>query len=188
MKIGYARVSTKDQNLELQLDALKRVGCDKIFTDKISSAKSKRDGLNQALDFIRPEDTLVVWKLDRLCRSTAELIKISNFLNEKSANLQSVTENIDTTTPTGRMYFTVLGAIAQMERELIQERVMAGLSAARQRGRKGGRPNALTESKKKAARKLLESGMGYKEVAQNLEVGLSTLYAEIPAKSLVFDD
>lgn len=188
MKIGYARVSTKDQNLSLQLDALKKAGCEKIFTDKISSAKSKREGLEQALDFARPEDTIVVWKLDRLCRSTAELIKISNLLDEKSANLKSLTENIDTTTPTGRMYFTVLGAIAQMERELIQERIGAGLEAARRRGRKGGRPPLLSDSKEKAARKLLQSGMSYKEVAQNLEIGLSTLYSGIPAQSLVFDE
>lgn len=184
MKIGYARVSTKDQNLELQLDALNKAGCEKNFTDKISSMRAKRDGLEQALEYVRSGDTLVVWKLDRLCRSTAELLKISATLNEKSVNLLSLTENIDTTTPTGRMYFTILGAIAQMERELIQERVIAGLESARKRGRLGGRPKSMTEAKVKIARQLIESGLSYDEVAENINVPKPTLYKYLPASKL----
>ncbi len=184
MKIGYARVSTKDQNLELQLDALDKIGCEKIFTDKISSGKTVREGLEQSLDYVRPGDTLVVWKLDRLCRSTSELVGISKILEEKNVALQSLTEQLDTSTPQGRMYFTVIGAIAQFEREVIRERIVAGLESARKRGRKGGRPKAITDSKKKAAIELLKSGMSYPEVSENLGVALSTLYLHVPASSL----
>lgn len=136
MKIGYARVSTLDQNLDLQIDALTKVGCEKIFTDKISSSKAHRQGLADALDYIRAGDTLVVWKLDRLCRNITELLKVSEKLKNNGIELQSLTESIDTSTPTGRMYFTILGAVAQMEREQIQERVKAGMAAAAKRGRK----------------------------------------------------
>ncbi len=181
MKIGYARVSTQDQNLQLQLDALEKAGCEKIFTDKISSQKKQRQGLLDALDYVRTEDSLVVWKLDRLCRSTKELIDISYQLEEKGVALTSLTENIDTSSPAGRMYFTVLGAIAQMEREIIQERISAGLQSAKKRGQVLGRPK-LTKEKIKAGKKLLESGMGYQEVADSLGISKSSLYKYVPAK------
>ena len=131
--IGYARVSTKEQDLSLQLDALSKYGCDRIFTDKISSVK-ERQGLTDALGYLRDGDTLVVWKLDRLCRSLPDLIKISEQIRTAGAQLVSITESIDTSTPAGRLYFNILGALGQMERELIQERVKAGLAAARRRG------------------------------------------------------
>lgn len=119
--IGYARVSTKEQDLSLQLDALSKYGCDRIFTDKISSVK-ERQGLTDALGYLRDGDTLVVWKLDRLCRSLPDLIKISEQIRTAGAQIVSITESIDTSTPAGRLYFNILGALGQMERELIQER------------------------------------------------------------------
>lgn len=167
MKIGYARVSTKEQNLQLQLDALNTVECEKIFTDKVSSVAAKRQGLEDALEFARPGDVLIVWKLDRLCRSITDLIKISKQLEDKEVHLQSITESIDTTTPTGRLYFTILGAMNQLERELNHERILAGLDAARKRGRKGGRPKSLTDSKLTLARNLLSNGMSYPEVSEH---------------------
>lgn len=181
MKIGYARVSTKEQNLQLQLDALNAVECEKIFTDKVSSIATKRQGLEDALEFARPGDVLIVWKLDRLCRSITDLIKISKQLEDKEVHLQSITESIDTTTPTGRLYFTILGAMNQLERELNHERILAGLDAARKRGRKGGRPRSLNDSKLALARNLLNNGMSYPEVSEHLGVNLKTLYNYIPA-------
>lgn len=180
MKIGYARVSTKQQNLQLQLDALKGFGCDKVFTDKTSSQNTKRKGLKEALDYVRRGDTLVVWKLDRLCRSTKELIDISYELDSKEVTLISLTEQIDTSSPAGRMYFTVLGAIAQMERELIQERIIAGMASAKKRGRKAGRKR-VSKDKIKSAKTLLDNGSTYPEVAESLGIGLSTLYKYIPS-------
>lgn len=184
MKIGYARVSTLDQNLDLQIDALTKVGCEKIFTDKISSSKAHRQGLADALDYIRAGDTLVVWKLDRLCRNITELLKVSEKLKNNGIELQSLTESIDTSTPTGRMYFTILGAVAQMEREQIQERVKAGMAAAAKRGRKAGRPKALTPAKKIAAVELLKGGMDYPSVAEVVGVPTSTLYRYLPAATI----
>ena len=142
--IGYARVSTKEQDLSLQLDALHKYGCDRIFTDKMSSVK-ERQGLNDALSYLREGDTLVVWKLDRLCRSLPDLIKISEQIRTTGAGLVSITESIDTSTPAGRLYFNILGALGQMERELIQERVKAGLAAARRRGKVPGKPRVSEE-------------------------------------------
>lgn len=184
MKIGYARVSTLDQNLDLQIDALTKAGCEKIFTDKISSSKAHRQGLADALDYVRAGDTLVVWKLDRLCRNIAELLKVSEKLKNNGIELQSLTESIDTSTPTGRMYFTILGAVAQMEREQIQERVKAGMAAATKRGRKAGRPKALTPAKKTAAIELLKGGMDYPSVAEVVGVPTSTLYRYLPAATI----
>lgn len=148
--IGYARVSTKEQDLSLQLDALSKYGCDRIFTDKMSSVK-ERQGLTDALGYLREGDTLVVWKLDRLCRSLPDLIKISEQIRMMGAQLVSITESIDTSTPAGRLYFNILGALGQMERELIQERVKAGLAAARRRGKVPGKPR-VSEEKLELAR------------------------------------
>ena len=180
--IGYARVSTKEQDLSLQLDALSKYGCDRIFTDKLSSVK-ERQGLTDALGYLRDGDTLVVWKLDRLCRSLPDLIKISEQIRMMGAQLVSITESIDTSTPAGRLYFNILGALGQMERELIQERVKAGLAAARRRGKVPGKPR-VSEEKLELARRELSAGRTYPEVARILGVHPQTLYRLVPVKSL----
>ena len=180
--IGYARVSTKEQDLSLQLDALSKYGCDRIFTDKLSSVK-ERQGLTDALGYLRDGDTLVVWKLDRLCRSLPDLIKISELIRTTGAQLVSITESIDTSTPAGRLYFNILGALGQMERELIQERVKAGLAAARRRGKVPGKPR-VSEEKLELARRELSAGRTYPEVARILGVHPQTLYRLVPVKSL----
>ena len=180
--IGYARVSTKEQDLSLQLDALSKYGCDRIFTDKMSSVK-ERQGLTDALGYLREGDTLVVWKLDRLCRSLPDLIKISEQIRTTGAQLVSITESIDTSTPAGRLYFNILGALGQMERELIQERVKAGLAAARRRGKVPGKPR-VSEEKLELARRELSAGRTYPEVARILGVHPQTLYRLVPVKSL----
>src|SRR6266702_2855198 len=142
MRIGYARVSTDEQTLDLQLDALHKAGCDtdKTYTDKISSRKADRPGLKQALDQLRAGDTLVVWRLDRLGRSLQELINLVNGIHATGAGFKSLTENMDTTTPGGKLVFHFFAALAEFERDIIRERTRAGLQAARARGRKGGRP------------------------------------------------
>lgn len=145
MKIGYARVSTKDQKLQLQEDALKKYGCEKIFTDVISGVKSERPGLDKALKYAREGDMLVVWKLDRLGRSIKHLIELINSLNERKISFTSLQENIDTSTSTGKLIFHMFGALAEFERDLIIERTEAGLKAARSRGKMGGRPVLLNE-------------------------------------------
>ena len=180
--IGYARVSTKEQDLSLQLDALSKYGCDRIFTDKMSSVK-ERQGLTDALGYLREGDTLVVWKLDRLCRSLPDLIKISEQIRTTGAQLVSITESIDTSTHAGRLYFNILGALGQMERELIQERVKAGLAAARRRGKVPGKPR-VSEEKLELARRELSAGRTYPEVARILGVHPQTLYRLVPVKSL----
>lgn len=181
-KVGYARVSTKEQDLSLQLDALNKFDCDKIFTDKVSSAK-QRQGLQDALNYLRSGDCLVVWKLDRLCRSLPDLIKISQQLKDKGCELISITENIDTSTPAGRLYFNILGALGQMERELIQERVKAGLMAAKKRGRVGGKPR-VNQDKIDLARRELSEGRTYPDVARIIGIHVQTLYRLVPMKSL----
>jgi DNA invertase Pin-like site-specific DNA recombinase len=147
MKIGYARISTIDQNLELQTDALEKAGCEKIFTDQASGAKDDRKGLIDAVEFCRKGDSLIVWKLDRLGRSLKHLIETINRLHEKKVGFVSIQENIDTTTSGGKLVFHVFGALAEFERELIRERTNAGLASARLRGRMGGRPKAMTVKK-----------------------------------------
>jgi len=143
MKIGYARVSTADQHLRMQEDALKNAGCEEIFTDVISGVKSQRPGLDKALEYVREGDTLVVWKLDRLGRSIQHLIQLMTSLNEKKIGFISLQENIDTSTSGGKLIFHMFSALAEFERDLIQERTQAGLKAARARGRMGGRPPLL---------------------------------------------
>jgi len=144
MLIGYARVSTQDQTLALQQDALKTIGCDHIFTDTASGAKTDRPGLDEALRFVRAGDTLVVWRLDRLGRSLKHLIDTISRLNERGIGFKSIQENIDTTTSGGKLVFHLFGALAEFERDLIRERTRAGLEAARARGRRGGPPKRLT--------------------------------------------
>jgi len=149
MLIGYARVSTQDQTLDLQTDALKRDGCEKIFPDMTSGAKSERPGLQDAMDHLRPGDTLVVWRLDRLGRTLKHLIATITDLNEKGIGFKSLQENMDTTTSGGKLIFHIFGALAEFEREVIRERTNAGLHAARARGRLGGRPKIQTLDPKK---------------------------------------
>jgi DNA invertase Pin-like site-specific DNA recombinase len=147
MMIGYARVSTTDQTLDLQLDALKKAGCTKIFTDTASGAKTERKGLDEAISYVRAGDTIAVWRLDRLGRSLQHLIETISKLDAQNIGFKSLTENIDTTTSGGKLIFHIFGALAEFERNLIRERTSAGLIAARERGRKGGRPKALTSNK-----------------------------------------
>src|ERR1019366_2539359 len=148
--VGYARVSTSDQDLALQLDALKKTGCKRIFTDHASGARTDRPGLKEALSYVRDGDVLVVWKFDRLGRSLPHLIETVTDLNARRIGLRSLTENIDTTTPGGRLIFHVFGALAAFERDLVKERTMAGLAAAAARGRQGGRrPGGVTPARRR---------------------------------------
>src|SRR5205823_2858101 len=142
MYVGYARISTQDQTLDLQKDALEKIGCCKIFTETASGALTERRGLEEALTYVREGDTLVVWRLDRLGRSLNHLIETITKLNNRKIGFKSIQENIDTTTSGGKLVFHIFGALAEFERDIIRERTQAGLLAARARGRKGGRPKA----------------------------------------------
>ncbi len=180
MLIGYARVSTAEQNLDLQQDALKRAGCEKIFADTISGAKSARPGLDECLGFVRAGDTLVVWKLDRLGRSLKHLIEEVQRLDERGIGFQSVQEHIDTTTPGGKLVFHVFGALAEFERDLIRERTNAGLAAARARGRKGGRKALLDAKQQEIARALhANPGVSVGEICKTLGVSRTTFYRNL---------
>lgn len=181
MKIGYARVSTRDQHLELQIDALTKAGCDKIYRDIASGARAERPALNEMIRNLRPGDVLVIWKLDRLGRSLNHLIGLVNDLMEKKIGLQSLHDPIDTTTPQGRLSFNLFASLAEFERDLIRERTQAGLSAARARGRNGGRPKGLpqkAEATACAAETLYKEGkLTVNEIAEKLGIAKSTLYA-----------
>ena len=179
--IGYARVSTQDQNLDLQIDALTKAGCQRFFDDKMSGSRAERPGLTKALEMLREGDTLVVWKLDRLGRSVKNLVALVGQLHQQGAHFKSLTDVIDTGTPSGRFFFHVMASLAEMERELTLERTLAGLEVARQLGRKGGRKRKMTDSKIESAKKLLASGVPPKDVAKNLGVSIPTLYRWIPA-------
>jgi DNA invertase Pin-like site-specific DNA recombinase len=168
-------MSTRDQNLELQLDAPNKAGCKRIFTDKLSGAQVERPGLQEALSHSREADTLVVCKLDRLGRSVKGLVDLVNELDTQKVHFQSITDGVDTKTPAGRFFFHVMASLAQMERELILERTRAGLEAARCQGRIGGRKRRMTDGKVQAARKLLASGTPPQEVAHSLGVSVPTL-------------
>ncbi|MER2511307.1 MAG: recombinase family protein [Nitrosomonas ureae] len=183
MLIGYARVSTQDQNLKLQQEALARTGCEKVFEDKISGSRADRPGLAKALDMLRKEDTLVVWKLDRLGRSVKQLVDLIGELHQRGVHFKSLTDAIDTGTSSGRFFFHVMASLAEMERELTVERTRAGLESARQQGRQGGRPPKMTRSKIESAKKLLASGIPPKDVARNLSVSIPTLYRWLPASA-----
>ena len=152
MLVGYSRVSTNDQSLNSQIDKLKEFGCEKIFTDVISGSKSERKGLKEMLDYLRENDTVVVFRLDRLGRSLKDLIDIMNLFKNKNIHFKSISENIDTATPTGKLIFHITGAFAEFERNIIRERTKAGIESARTRGRKGGRPTKMTEERIKMAK------------------------------------
>jgi DNA invertase Pin-like site-specific DNA recombinase len=177
MQIGYARVSTEDQNLDLQNDALKQAGCDKIIEEKASGAKTDRAGLDEALSFLRKGDTLVVWKLDRLGRSLQHLIQVVNQLREKGIYFRSIQESLDTSSSGGKLIFHIFGALAEFERDVIRDRTMAGLAAARARGRVGGRPKIMTDKKVRLAKTLLADHTNtIDDVCETLGVSRATLY------------
>jgi DNA invertase Pin-like site-specific DNA recombinase len=183
MLIGYARVSTQDQNLELWIEALQKAGCQKILEDKVSGSRAERPGLSKALETVREGDTLVVWKLDRLGRSVKNLVDLVGELQKQGVQFKSLTDSIDTGTASGRFFFHVMASLAEMERELTIERTRAGLEVARQLGRVGGRKRQMTDSKIKSAKKLLASGVPPRDVAANLGVSVPTLYRWIPAST-----
>src|SRR5512132_2890523 len=183
MLIGYARVSTSDPTLDLQRDALQKAGCDRIFTDTASGAKAERVGLDEALSYVRPGDTLVVWKLDRLGRSLPHLIETITGLNNRKIGFRSITEAIDTTTSGGKLVFHIFGALAEFERDIIRERTQAGLNAARARGRKGGRPKSLTGKKAQMAKALYaDKNNTVSEICKTLNISRATLYRYVKTK------
>lgn len=180
MKIGYARVSTQEQNLDLQKDALKEAGCGKIIEDTASGGKAQRTGLNQAKELLREGDVLVVWRLDRLGRSLRHLIELMAELEKRGIGFQSITEAIDTTTPGGKLVFHIFGALAEFERNLIRERTKAGLDAARARGKQGGRRKKLDEKKRRLAVDLYrEKKHPVMEICQIVGITKPTLYAYV---------
>ena len=181
MLVGYARVSTQDQKPELQLDALTSAGCEKVFEEKASGAQRDRPQLMAAIDYMRSGDTLVVWKLDRLARSMKQLIETVEGLDGRGIGFRSLTEAIDTTTPGGKLVFHIFGALAEFERSIIRERTNAGLKAARDRGRLGGRPPALSADDLAAARAMLrDPEITVDQVAKRMDVAPSTLYRHLP--------
>lgn len=180
MLIGYSRVSTFDQNPDLQKDALDKAGCEKIFTDTISGTVSQRPGLTKAKEILRRGDTLVVWRLDRLGRSLKDLIDWMNYLDTEGIALKSLQESIDTSTATGKLVFHVFGALSEFERNLILERTQAGLSAARARGRLGGRPKSLNDDKKQVVIDLYnERKHPVKKICEMMNISKPTLYSYV---------
>ncbi len=177
--IGYARVSTAEQDTSLQTDALRTAGCERIFEDTVSGAKADRPGLAEALAYLREGDVLAVWRLDRLGRSLPHLIETIAALEARGVGFRSLTEAIDTTTPGGRLIFHVFGALGQFERDLIRERTKAGLAAAAARGRKGGRKPVVTNDRLQRARELIDSGLNVREAAGRIKVSKTALYAAL---------
>ena len=180
MLIGYARVSTKDQNLSLQMDALEKEGCKMIFKEQISGAKADRPELRRMIDHIREDDIIIIWKLDRLGRSLRDLVNIVNEIQNKGAGLKSLNDSINTATPHGKLTFYLFAALAEFERDIIRERTIAGLIAARARGRKGGRPKGLSKEaidKAMIAKMLYEKReLSIAEICKHLSIAKSTLY------------
>ncbi len=180
MKIGYARVSTLEQNTDMQKKALKKAGCEKVLMDKVSGTVAKRPGLEKAKELLRKGDTLVVWRLDRLGRSLRDLIEWVRYLDEHGVGLKSLHESINTTTPTGKLTFHLFGALAEFERNLICERTQAGLSAARARGRHGGRRKTLDAEKRSVAVNLYnEKKMTVKKICEMMGITKPTLYSYV---------
>ncbi|NCA90172.1 MAG: recombinase family protein [Gammaproteobacteria bacterium] len=181
MQIGYARVSTKEQSVDLQVDALRRAGCAKVFQEVVSGAKAERPVLETLLASLRPGDVLVIWKLDRLGRSLRHLVELAATLMDEEVGLRSLNDPIDTTTPQGRLAFNLFASLAEFERDLIRERTRAGLVAARARGRQGGRPKGLAPQAERtacAAETLYrEKHLSVREIADELGIAKSTLYA-----------
>jgi DNA invertase Pin-like site-specific DNA recombinase len=183
MLIGYARISTLDQTLALQQDALTQAGCEHIYTDTVSGSVTERPGLTQALSHLRSGDTVVVWRLDRLGRSLAHLIDTIRDLQERGVGLRSLQDQIDTTTSGGKLIFHVFGALAEFERDLIRERTHAGLAAARARGRLFGRPKVLSPQEVKQLRTLAKDDRNtVREICQTLRISRATYYRYLPEK------
>jgi DNA invertase Pin-like site-specific DNA recombinase len=177
MHIGYARVSTGEQNLNLQTDALKSEGCERIYTDELSGATAERPGLEEAMDYAREGDVLVVWRLDRFGRSLKDLIAKVETLKEKGVQFKSLKENLDTTSSAGRLQFHIFGALAEFERDLNRERTMAGLRAARARGRTGGRPRALSEEDLPELQALMrDPDVPVRRICERFDISKATLY------------
>ncbi len=174
--VGYVRVSTTDQTTDLQVDALNSIGCERIFSDEISGSTTSRPGLQDALNYLRPGDSLCVWKLDRLGRSLKHLIEVVNDLDSKGIGFRSVTEQIDTSTNGGKLIFHVFGALAEFERGIIRERVNAGLVAARSRGRVGGRPTVVSDSKASAIKVLSAQGLTSAEICKSIGISRATYF------------
>jgi DNA invertase Pin-like site-specific DNA recombinase len=182
MLVGYARVSTDDQNLNLQRDALNQAGCEQIFEDQLSGAKAERPGLHQALQYARTGDAIVVWRLDRLSRSLKDLIEMVTLLESRGIGLKSLQEAIDTSSSSGKLIFHIFGALAEFERNLIRERTQAGLQAARARGRRGGRPKALNKDKQALAVKLYDDKKHtVDQICEMMGISKPTLYKYIEA-------
>jgi DNA invertase Pin-like site-specific DNA recombinase len=178
--IGYARVSTDDQSAQLQIDALTAAGCLRVFSDKASGSLANRPQLDKMLDQLRPDDVVVVWRLDRLGRSLKNLIALVEELADREVGFRSLSESIDTTTANGRLFFSVMGALAEFERDLIRERTNAGLAAARARGRVGGRPPVMTAAKVKVARQMYDSKEHTVDaIAKTLGVSRKTIYRHL---------
>jgi DNA invertase Pin-like site-specific DNA recombinase len=180
MLIGYARVSTHDQNLDLQINKLKQAGCEKIYTDVVSGAKAERQQLTSMIDHLRTGDTVVVWKLDRLGRSLKDLIKIVQSFDELGVNFRSLTENMDTASSGGKLIFHIFGSIAEFERDLIRERTQTGLSAARSRGRLGGRPRKLTQEQVTVIKSMhQDKSIPIKTILDTFGISRSLLYTVV---------
>lgn len=187
MLIGYARVSTLDQNPELQIDALNEFGCEKIFSEKISGANKKRHQLQLALDYMREGDTLVIWKLSRLARSITQIIDTVKNLEDQKIGLRVLTQNIDTGTPEGRLFFHMNAAFDQFQREIIVENTKAGLNAARKNGRVGGRPKLMTDDKIRTAQAMLKDTENYpfvSDIVKSLGIGRTTFYRHFPPERI----
>ena len=187
MLIGYARVSTLDQNPQFQIEELRRAGCEKIFTEKKSGAKADRPMLQAALDYARPGDTLVVWKLSRLARSLTQVITTVKLLEEKGVHLRALTQKIDTTTPEGRLFFHITAAFDQFQREIIVENTRAGLKSAREHGRVGGRPKVMTEERIKLVRAMIKDTAAYpfvSDIIRAAKIGNKTFYRYFPPEEV----
>lgn len=183
MLIGYMRVSTGEQSLDLQRDALERAGCERVYEDVCSGRATERPGLAQALEVARDGDALAVWKLDRIGRSLPHVVGLVGDLQKRGVGLKVLTGDVDTTTATGRLVFGIFATLAEFERDLIHERTMAGLAAARARGRAGGRPRVMTKQKLKAAMAMMaDRENAARDVAKQLGVSVSTLYAYVDSK------
>ena len=188
MIVGYARVSRQDQNLDLQEDALKKAGCEKIFSDKVSGAKDEREGIAKALEILREGDALVVWKLDRLGRSLTHLVQLINELKNKGIGFKSIQENIDTTSGVGKLVFHIFASLSEFERDLIRERTMAGLASARARGKMGGRPRVLDAKKVSLAKSMYrDKENSVKDICSALGVGKTTFYRYLNDRRYVDD-